>query len=49
MGRAEHYSGPIEPWLNIEKAQIKGDPALAAEIIDTCYDNGVSVGDELRG
>ncbi len=41
VGRAEHFSGPIEPWLNIEKAQIKGDPALATEIIETAYDDGV--------
>ena len=41
VGRAETYTGPIEPWLNIDKAQIKGDPALAAEIVDTAYDNGV--------
>ena len=33
IGKAETYSGPIEPWLKIEKQQIKGDPQLAAELI----------------
>ena len=26
VGRAETYSGPVEPWLKIEKTNIKGDP-----------------------
>ena len=30
IGRAASYRGPIEPWLKIDKAEIKGDPALAA-------------------
>jgi aromatic ring-opening dioxygenase catalytic subunit (LigB family) len=41
VGRAEHYSGPIEPWLKIAKTTIKGDPTLAAEIVETAYDEGV--------
>src|SRR5215468_8871898 len=41
VGRAERYSGPIEPWLQIEKTAIKGDPALATEIVEAAYDNGV--------
>jgi aromatic ring-opening dioxygenase catalytic subunit (LigB family) len=40
IGKAESYSGPIEPWLKIEKQQIKGDPQLAAELIEAAYDNG---------
>lgn len=40
IGKAETYSGPIEPWLKIEKQQIKGDPLLAAELIEAAYDNG---------
>ena len=30
VGRAERYSGPVEPWLKIEKADIKGDPPSVA-------------------
>ena len=41
IGRAERYSGPIEPWLGIERSEIKGDPALAADLLETCYDNGI--------
>jgi aromatic ring-opening dioxygenase catalytic subunit (LigB family) len=44
VGRAERYSGPVEPWLKIEKATIKGDPALAAELIEAAYDAGVEPG-----
>src|SRR3984893_9845525 len=32
IGRAASYRGPIEPWLQIDKAEIKGDPRLAAEL-----------------
>jgi aromatic ring-opening dioxygenase catalytic subunit (LigB family) len=41
VGRAETYTGPIEPWLKIDKREIKGDPALAAEIVETAYDHGI--------
>jgi aromatic ring-opening dioxygenase catalytic subunit (LigB family) len=41
VGRAETYRGPVEPWLKIEKQVMTGDPALAAEIIETSYENGV--------
>jgi aromatic ring-opening dioxygenase catalytic subunit (LigB family) len=41
IGRAERYSGPVEPWLKIEKQEIKGDPALAADLIEAAYDNGI--------
>jgi aromatic ring-opening dioxygenase LigB subunit len=41
VGRAEAYTGPIEPWLKIDKREIKGDPALAAEIVETAYDRGI--------
>jgi len=41
VGRAEHYMGPVEPWLKIDKAVIKGAPDLATEIVETAYDNGV--------
>ncbi|MCC6777277.1 MAG: hypothetical protein IT537_11705 [Hyphomicrobiales bacterium] len=40
IGRADSYSGPVEPWLKIERTKLKGDPALSAELIDAAYDNG---------
>jgi len=30
-----------EPWLQIDKAEIKGDPQLAAELLETSYDEGI--------
>jgi aromatic ring-opening dioxygenase catalytic subunit (LigB family) len=41
VGRAEAYTGPVEPWLNIEKATVSGHPALAAEIVEAAYASGV--------
>jgi aromatic ring-opening dioxygenase LigB subunit len=41
IGRAASYRGPIEPWLQIDKAEVKGDPALAAELVETSYDEGI--------
>jgi aromatic ring-opening dioxygenase catalytic subunit (LigB family) len=41
IGKAETYAGPVEPWLKIEKRTIQGDPALAAELIEAAYDNGI--------
>src|SRR5258705_2189706 len=41
IGRAETYLGPVEPWLKIEKCEIKGDPDLAAQLIDAAYDGGI--------
>src|SRR5882762_5572600 len=29
IGKAESYSGPVEPWLKIARQTVKGDPALA--------------------
>jgi aromatic ring-opening dioxygenase catalytic subunit (LigB family) len=40
IGRAEKYSGPVEPWLKIQKTTVKGDPELAAALVETSYDNG---------
>jgi aromatic ring-opening dioxygenase catalytic subunit (LigB family) len=41
VGRADTYTGPVEPWLRIDKAAIKGDPDLATAILEACYDNGI--------
>jgi|SRR5579884_413693 len=40
LGRAEHYEGPVEPWLKIEPRKIPGDPHLAARLLEHCYANG---------
>jgi aromatic ring-opening dioxygenase catalytic subunit (LigB family) len=44
VGRSDHFAGPVEPWLRVEKARVPGDPALAQEIIERCYDNGLEPG-----
>ena len=31
IGRAESYSGPVEPWLKIEQDRDRGRPELATE------------------
>jgi aromatic ring-opening dioxygenase LigB subunit len=41
IGRADKYRGPIEPWLKVDKAEIAGDPDLAAAIINAAYENDV--------
>jgi aromatic ring-opening dioxygenase LigB subunit len=41
VGRAASYAGPIEPWLGVPKAEVKGDPELAAQILETSYDGGI--------
>jgi aromatic ring-opening dioxygenase LigB subunit len=44
IGRADSYSGPVEPWLKIEKTQIAGDPELATEMLEHCYANDLEPG-----
>jgi hypothetical protein len=41
IGRAERYCGPVEPWLKIDKAEVTGDPALAGELLEACYEAGI--------
>jgi aromatic ring-opening dioxygenase catalytic subunit (LigB family) len=41
VGRAEAFSGPVEPWLRVEKTAVPGEPALATSIIEAAYANGV--------
>jgi aromatic ring-opening dioxygenase catalytic subunit (LigB family) len=50
IGRAGTFTGPVEPWLKIEKQVVKGDPALANELIAACYDSDFdpSFSDELE-
>ncbi len=44
VGRAAMFDGPVEPWLKLDKVKINGDPALATDIIESCYENGVEPG-----
>jgi aromatic ring-opening dioxygenase catalytic subunit (LigB family) len=37
IGRAEHFDGPVEPWLKIPKSRVPGHPAFAAELIEALY------------
>jgi len=50
VGRAESYRGPVEPWLGIAPAVVRGNPDLATALIDAAYDDGfeVSFGYELQ-
>jgi aromatic ring-opening dioxygenase catalytic subunit (LigB family) len=41
VGRGDGFAGPIEPWLNIDKAVVPGDPALATGLIEAAYAGGV--------
>ena len=49
IGRADHYEGPVEEWLRVPKTRVPGDPELAAEVIDACFEGGFdpSFSDEL--
>ncbi len=40
IGRADHYEGPVEPWLKIAKSRIAGDPVLSLRMIEHCYAHG---------
>jgi len=44
VGRADHYRGPVEPWLKMEPTAIPGDPDLANAILDAAYAGGVEPG-----
>jgi hypothetical protein len=41
VGRGEGFAGPVEPWLNIAKAVVPGDPQLATGLIEAAYAGGV--------
>ena len=44
IGRAEHFTGPVEPWLRVPKTRIPGDPDLALRLVEGCYARGVEPG-----
>lgn len=37
IGKASAYTGPTEPWLKIPRGTVKGDVALADQLIEACY------------
>jgi catalytic LigB subunit of aromatic ring-opening dioxygenase len=39
VGRGDSFRGPIEPWLKVEKTKVQGDPDLAREITEVCYES----------
>ena len=41
VGLAESFEGPIEPWLRIDRTRVPGDPELAGQIVNACYDHGI--------
>lgn len=44
VGRGESYSGPVEPWLGIEKKVVPGATGLAEEILAEAYAQGAQPG-----
>src|SRR5437867_3421520 len=41
VGRAEYFTGPVEPWLRVDKARLTGEPDLARDVVAICYDSGI--------
>ena len=41
IGRGDGFPGPVEPWLNVEKRVVPGDPALARELVEAAYEAGI--------
>ncbi len=41
VGCGDSFTGPVEPWLKVEKAKIPGDPPLARQIVDSAYESGI--------
>lgn len=49
IGRASAYRGPLEESINIPQGTVKGDAALARELLAACYERDIepSFSDEL--
>ena len=43
MGQADHYFGPVEPWVKIEQGLSRGDPELSDRLLSACYEAGVEL------
>jgi len=41
IGRAQEFSGPIEPWLKIDQAAVPGAPDLAEAILTACHEHDI--------
>lgn len=41
IGLAPSYSGPIEPWLRVERATVTGEPTLASALLAACNDHDI--------
>ncbi|MBX9844056.1 MAG: hypothetical protein K2Z80_19840 [Xanthobacteraceae bacterium] len=37
IGRADHFDGPVEPWLKVPKSRVPGHPAFAVDLINALY------------
>jgi aromatic ring-opening dioxygenase catalytic subunit (LigB family) len=44
IGRASSFIGPVEPWLKIERATLRGEPELASALLAACYERGIEPG-----
>lgn len=44
IGRASAYSGPVEPFLQIARREVAGDPELAGRIVAEAYERGFEPG-----
>lgn len=44
VGRGELFNGPVEPWLNVPNARVKGNPELAERLLKRCYEFGIEPG-----
>jgi aromatic ring-opening dioxygenase catalytic subunit (LigB family) len=44
VGRAEHFDGPVEPWLKIDPVSVPGAPDTAERLLLACYEAGIEPG-----
>jgi hypothetical protein len=40
VGRGESFDGPVEPWLRVDNAKVKGHPEFATRLLEHCYGEG---------
>jgi aromatic ring-opening dioxygenase catalytic subunit (LigB family) len=43
LGRGEGFTGPVEPWLRIERRSVPGNPNLATRLLEHCYANDFEI------
>jgi aromatic ring-opening dioxygenase catalytic subunit (LigB family) len=43
IGTADHYLGPVEDWINIDRIQVPGARAYATALLDEAYANDFDV------